>query len=93
PHDPTDNATPSGTSLAVDLLLRLANYDDNESYRGIASQVMASLAGLVTRYPSAFGHLLGDAEYAETFACHGDYCDMPSPRALDIARATPTINK
>jgi uncharacterized protein len=93
PHDPTDNATPSGTSLAVDLLLRLANYDDNESYREIASRVMDSLAGLVTRYPSAFGHLLGDAEYAETFACHGDYCDMPSPRALDIARATPTINK
>jgi hypothetical protein len=54
---------------------------------------MNSLAGLVTRYPSAFGHLLGDAEYAETFACHGEYCDMPSPGALDIARATATSNK
>jgi len=93
PHDPTDNAIPSGTSLAVDLLLRLANYDDNESYRELASQVMNSLAGLATRYPSAFGHLLGDAEYAETFACHGEYCDMPSPRALNIARATATTNK
>ena len=93
PHDPTDNATPSGTSLAVDVLLRLANYDDNQSYGARASQVMNSLAGLVTRYPSAFGHLLGDAEYAETFACHGEYCDMPSPGALDIARATATSNK
>mgnify|MGYP001548460291 CR=1 FL=1 len=92
PHDPTDNATPSGTSLAVDLLLRLANYDDDQSFRDLASQVMNSLAGIVTRYPSAFGHLLGDAEYAETFACHGDYCDMPSPRALDIARATQIPN-
>jgi uncharacterized protein YyaL (SSP411 family) len=88
PRDPTDNATPSGTSLAVDLLLRLANYDDNQHFRDIASRVMTSLAGVITRYPSAFGHMLGNAEYAETFACHGDYCDMPSPRALEIARAS-----
>jgi len=93
PHDPTDNAIPSGTSLALDLLLRLANYDDHQAYRDLASQVMNSLAGLITRYPSAFGHLLGDAEYAETFACHGEYCDMPSPRALDVALATPTPYK
>ncbi|MEO7040753.1 MAG: thioredoxin domain-containing protein [Gemmatimonadaceae bacterium] len=92
PRDPTDNATPSGTSLAVDLLLRLANYDGNQEFRGIAERVMNSLAEASSRYPSAFGHLLGDAEYAETFACHGDYCDMPSPRALDIARQTSTSN-
>jgi uncharacterized protein len=92
PHDPTDNAIPSGTSLAVDLLLRLANYDDNQAHRDLASRVMNSLAGVITRYPSAFGHLLGDAEYAETFACHGEYCDMPSPRALEVARATATTS-
>ena len=90
PRDPTDNATPSGTSLAVDLLLRLANYDGNEDFRDVAERVMNSLADASSRYPSAFGHLLGDAEYAETFACHGDYCDMPSPRALDIALQTST---
>jgi len=93
PRDPTDNATPSGTSLAVDLLLRLANYDDNQTFRDIAEHVMNSLADAAGRYPSAFGHLLGDAEYAETFACHGDYCDMPSPRALDIARPTSPSKK
>jgi uncharacterized protein YyaL (SSP411 family) len=86
PHDPTDNAIPSGTSLAVELLLRLATYDGNDAYRERAERVMGSLAPLVERYPSAFGHLLGAAEYAVTFACHGDYCDMPSPRALDLAR-------
>ncbi|MFI5238360.1 MAG: thioredoxin domain-containing protein, partial [Gemmatimonadales bacterium] len=90
PRDPTDNATPSGTSLAVDLLLRLANYDDDQRFRDHAQRIMTSLAGVIARYPSAFGHMLGNAEYAETFACHGEYCDMPSPRALDIARATPT---
>jgi uncharacterized protein YyaL (SSP411 family) len=86
PRDPSDNATPSGTSLAIDLILRLANYDGDELLRDRASQIMSSLAAMIGRYPSAFGHLLGDAEYAETFACHGDYCDMPSPRALDLAR-------
>jgi uncharacterized protein len=89
PRDPTDNATPSGTSLAVDLLLRLANYDDDESLRDTASGVMGSISDMVARYPSAFGHMLGNAEYAATFACHGDYCDMPSPSALDLARGTP----
>ena len=88
PHDPTDNAIPSGTSLAVELLLRLATYDGTDAYRERAERVMGSLAPLVERYPSAFGHLLGAAEYAVTFACHGDYCDMPSPRALDLARET-----
>ena len=88
PRDPTDNATPSGTSLAVELMLRLANYDGDESLRHQAYHVMSSVADLITRYPSAFGQMLGDAEYGETFACHGEYCDMPSPRALDLARAS-----
>lgn len=90
PRDPTDNATPSGTSLAVDLLLRLANYNGDERFRQQAEHVMTSLAGAIAKYPSAFGHMLGNAEYAETFACHGEYCDMPSPRALDVARAAVT---
>jgi uncharacterized protein YyaL (SSP411 family) len=90
PRDASDNAMPSGTSLAVDLLLRLANYDDDQAHRDRAFLVMNSLADAMARYPSAFGHMLGDAEYAETFACHGDYCDMPSPAALDIARASST---
>jgi len=87
PHDPTDNATPSGTSLAIDLLLRLANYEGNDEYRELSSKVTSSLASVIAHYPSAFGHLLGDAEYAATFACHGDYCDMPGPHALEIARS------
>ena len=93
PRDPTDNATPSGTSLAIDLLLRLANYNGDERYRQQAEHVMTSLAGAIARYPSAFGHMLGNVEYAETFACHGEYCDMPSPRALEIARAAVTSNQ
>ncbi|MDQ2889196.1 MAG: thioredoxin domain-containing protein [Gemmatimonadota bacterium] len=87
PRDPTDNAIPSGTSLAVDLLLRLAHYDDDDNARAVALRVIESVGGMIERYPSAFGHMLGDAEYALAFACHGDYCDMPSPGALAVARA------
>ena len=87
PRDITDNAIPSGTSLIVDLLFRLADYLDHEPYRLRARSVLESLASSMTKYPLAFGHTLGAAEYAATFACHGDYCDMPSPRALDLARS------
>jgi hypothetical protein len=93
PRDPTDNAIPSGTSLAIDLLLRLANYDDDDSMRATAMRAMSSVGAMMARYPTAFGHMLGNAEYAATFACHGDYCDMPSPRALDIARRAQTQSR
>ena len=82
PRDVTDNAIPSGTSLTVDLLFRLANYLDIVAYQDPAQRVLDSLGAGMTKYPMAFGHLLSAAEYAITFACHGAYCDMPSPDAL-----------
>jgi hypothetical protein len=64
PRDVTDNATPSGTSLAVELLLRLAElYDDDEARRR-ATYVLESLAPAMARNPTAFGHMLGSAEMA-----------------------------
>jgi hypothetical protein len=66
----------------------LADYLDHDPYRVRAQAVLESLASATAKYPMAFGHALGAAEYAMTFSCHGDYCDMPSPRALDVARVT-----
>ena len=88
PRDITDNAIPSGTSLVLDLLLRLGDYLDYDPYRVRARGVLESLATSMAKHPLAFGHGLGAAEYAMTFACHGEYCDMPSPRALDMARTS-----
>ncbi|MFN2638501.1 MAG: thioredoxin domain-containing protein, partial [Gemmatimonadaceae bacterium] len=62
PRDMTDNATPSGTSLAVDLLLHLSELQQNADYRRRAAFILESLAEPMTRYPSAFGHLLGCAD-------------------------------
>lgn len=86
PRDITDNAIPSGTSLAVDLLFRMAQYLNRDDYRERAQFVADTLAPGVERYPLAFGHLLGTMEFANTFACHGDYCDMPSPAGLEAAQ-------
>ena len=64
PRDPTDNATPSGTSLAVELLLVLADLTGEAEYRRRADRVLASLAEPMARHAPAFGHLLGAADLA-----------------------------
>ena len=62
PRDSTDNATPSGTSLAVELLLYLAELQHDSEYRRRAVFALETLAEPMTRFPTAFGHLLGCAD-------------------------------
>jgi hypothetical protein len=64
PRDTTDNAVPSGTSLAVDLLLRLAELFGDAERRQRAKRVLESLSEPLARYASAFGHMLGVADMA-----------------------------
>jgi uncharacterized protein YyaL (SSP411 family) len=58
-RDLMDNATPSGNSLAVELLIRSAHLFGEEHHRDIANRVLDREAGLMARFPSAFGRLLG----------------------------------
>ncbi len=53
-----DNATPSGNSVAADVLLRLTLLTDNEDYRRRAVTIFRLLRNTLKRYPSAFGRLL-----------------------------------
>ena len=62
PRDATDNAIPSGTSMAVDLLLTLAELTNNSEMRRRANFVVETLGTPLLRYSSAFGHLLGAAD-------------------------------
>ena len=62
PRDVTDNATPSGTSLAVELLLILSELQQDAEYRRRAAFTLEALAEPITRFPTAFGHLLGCAD-------------------------------
>lgn len=62
PRDVTDNALPSGSSLACDLLARLGILMSKDDFRRIASVVVDSLAEPLARAPLAFGHLLTVAD-------------------------------
>jgi uncharacterized protein len=63
PKDLFDNATPSGNSVAADVLLRLALLFGEERYAEAATKTIAAIAPLAERYPSGFGLLLGVAEW------------------------------
>ena len=62
PRDVTDNATPSGTSLAIELLLYLAELQQDSEYRRRAVFALETIADPMLRFPTAFGHLLGCAD-------------------------------
>lgn len=53
-----DNATPSGNSVAVEVLLRLAILTGEDRYRRVAVAVLESLADAMGKVPSGFGKLL-----------------------------------
>jgi uncharacterized protein YyaL (SSP411 family) len=62
PRDVTDNAVPSGTSLAVELDLTVAVLRGDAVARRRAEYVLATLAEPMRRSPMAFGHLLSAAD-------------------------------
>jgi len=62
PRDVTDNATPSGTSLAAELLARLAELHHDVDARRRATWIIETQIQTMQRYPSAFGHALGAAD-------------------------------
>ena len=66
PRDIMDNATPSGNSLAVELLVRSAALTGSPGHREIAEAVLARERGTMERYPSAVGRLLTAAISHET---------------------------
>lgn len=64
PREVTDNAAPSGTSLAVELLVRMSELQHDADRRRRAVWVLETLAGAMEEHAMAFGHLLGAADLA-----------------------------
>jgi uncharacterized protein YyaL (SSP411 family) len=64
PRDLMDNATPSGNSVAVDVLLRLAAFTGEASYRERAEAYLQAVAELLARNPQSFGYALGALDFA-----------------------------
>jgi uncharacterized protein YyaL (SSP411 family) len=56
--DLMDNATPSGNSVAVAVLLRLGLLTGEERYQQIADRTLQMLQDSILQYPTAFGRLL-----------------------------------
>jgi uncharacterized protein YyaL (SSP411 family) len=64
PRDITDHAIPSGTSLAVELYLRLAELFEDRLLHARAMRVLEAVADPMARYPTDFGHMLSSADLA-----------------------------
>ena len=64
PRDISDNATPAGNSLAVELLLMMAELTGSADARRRAGQVLDSLSEPMQQQGLMFGHLLGAADLA-----------------------------
>ncbi len=58
-----DNATPSGNSVAADVLLKLAKLTGDEKYERFAVTLLRLVAPQMKRYPSAFGRILSALEF------------------------------
>jgi uncharacterized protein YyaL (SSP411 family) len=61
PHDPTDNATPSGLSAAVHALQAFAHLTGEDGYAARAEEAAATAGQLIVRAPRFAGWLLADA--------------------------------
>jgi uncharacterized protein YyaL (SSP411 family) len=58
-----DNATPSGNSVATDVLLKLAKLTGDEKYERFAVTVLEIVTTQIKRYPQAFGRVLSALEF------------------------------
>jgi hypothetical protein len=63
PKDLQDNATPCGNALAVDALLKMAAFSENEEWLQLAEKTLAQVAGMVSEYPTAFSRWLSAADF------------------------------
>ena len=64
PKDVQDNAVPSGNAMAARVLLRLAAWTGESSYRDAAERAMRVVVPFVDRYPTGFAQWLGVMDLA-----------------------------
>ena len=90
PQDVTDNAIPSGTSLAVDVLLRAGMLLGEPSWINIARTALERLAPTAAKAPLAFGGLLEALDFhlgrTVELAIIGDPADPQTRELLEVIR-------
>ncbi len=91
PKDVMDNATPSGSSVAADVLLRLAAFTGRSEYRERAAAYLRGMAAALERHPQAFGRLLCAADFyvgpVQELAVIGSMDQLETEALLRTARA------
>jgi uncharacterized protein len=89
PRDLFDNATPSGNSVATEVLLRSSVLTGESRYADRAREVMSSLATLMERAPGGFGRLLAGVDFYHAppreLAIIGRLESTETRRLLDVA--------
>ena len=63
PRDLSDNAIPSGSSMASGVLLRLAVITGDQEFKEKAVAGLQSVRDVMTSYPTGSGHWLGDLDF------------------------------
>ena len=58
-----DNATPSGNSVATEVLLRLSLLTDNSEFHRRATTILRLTSDMMRRYASGFGRMLGALDF------------------------------
>jgi uncharacterized protein YyaL (SSP411 family) len=58
-----DNATPSGNSVAADVLVRLSKFYGDERYEQFGVAALRQVASQIKRFPSGFGRALSSLEF------------------------------
>src|SRR5712691_53263 len=90
PQDVTDNAIPSGTSLAVDVLLRAGMLLGEPSWTDRARATLGRLAPTAAKAPLAFGRLLAALDFHLSriveLAVIGEPADPQTRRLLEVVR-------
>ncbi len=69
PVERSDNATPSGTATALELLCAYADFSQEPYFLTLAEQVIGSYGELVQRWPQGFGKIWGVYERIFTPSC------------------------
>jgi hypothetical protein len=82
PREAMDSATPSGNSLALELLLRCSALFGKKIFRDRAVRALLSETGAATQFPSAFGHFLSALSFASTPPVEVALLGDPGERAI-----------
>ncbi len=95
--DVYDNATPSGNSVAADVLLRLSLFTGDTEYRKKAETVIGAVKELAVRSPNGFGRLLSAMDLAIgpslEIAIIGEQVSSEVKKMLEVINGTYQPNK